>query len=56
MTFLLAAGIVLTSMLGLALCVVFGRAPLRSSCGGFSCIEGIECEGCTERRDVGEGV
>ena len=56
MTFLLAAGIVSASMLGLALSVVFGRAPLRGSCGGFACIEGIECEGCTKRRDVGEGV
>lgn len=56
MTFLLAVGIVSASMLGLALSVLFGRPPLRGSCGGLSCIEGIECEGCPKRRNLDEGV
>jgi len=56
MIFLLAAGIVSASMLGLALSVMFGRAPLRGSCGGVSCIEGIDCEGCLMRRDKDEEI
>lgn len=56
MTFLLAVGIVSASMLGLALSVVFGRAPLRGSCGGLSCIEGIDCDACSKRQDSDQGL
>jgi hypothetical protein len=34
-TFLLAFGLVLLSVLGLALGVIFGRSPLKGSCGGL---------------------
>lgn len=42
--FLLAAG-------GLGLGLMLGRGPLRGSCGGMSCLKGIACEGCPNRKD-----
>ena len=45
-TFLLSLAVVLLSVLGLALGVLFGRAPLAGSCGGISCIRGTDCAGC----------
>lgn len=45
-TFLLAFGLVLLSVLGLALGVIFGRTPLKGSCGGLACSKGLPCSGC----------
>jgi len=45
-TFLLAFGLVLLSVLGLALGVIFGRSPLKGSCGGLACATGLRCSGC----------
>lgn len=45
-TFLLAFGLVLLSVLGLALGVIFGRSPLKGSCGGLACATGLSCRGC----------
>lgn len=42
--FLLAFG-------GLALGVMVGRAPIKGSCGGLSCLEGVDCGACTRRRE-----
>jgi hypothetical protein len=47
-TFLLAFGLVLMSVLGLALGVILGRAPLKGSCGGLACATGLSCSGCRE--------
>ncbi|WP_417584997.1 hypothetical protein [Pelagibacterium sp.] len=40
--FLLAFG-------GLALGVLAGRPPIKGSCGGLDCIEGIECGVCRRK-------
>ena len=50
-TFLLAFGLVLLSVLGLALGVIFGRAPLKGSCGGIACATGLSCRGCRKGED-----
>ncbi len=46
MTFILAFGIILLAILGLALGVIFDRAPIKGSCGGVSCIKGSDCGAC----------
>lgn len=49
-TFLLAFTIILLAIGGLAIGVIFGRPPLKGSCGGFSCIKGANCGACAARR------
>ncbi|MCV2879593.1 (Na+)-NQR maturation NqrM [Sedimentimonas flavescens] len=47
---LLALGIVLLAVGGLALGMVFGRGPIKGSCGGMACLKDVACEGCPHRR------
>lgn len=46
-TVLLGILIVLLSVAGLATGILFGRAPLKGSCGGLACPSGIDCATCT---------
>lgn len=34
---------------GLAAGVLMGRAPLKGSCGGVSCLKDVSCAGCPHR-------
>lgn len=45
-TFILALAIILISLAGLGLGLLFGRPALRGSCGGLSCVSGADCAGC----------
>lgn len=45
-TFILTFSIILLAMGGLALGVLFGRAPIKGSCGGIACTKGIACGAC----------
>ncbi|WP_276612523.1 (Na+)-NQR maturation NqrM [Pseudorhodobacter turbinis] len=29
--------------------MLFGRGPVKGSCGGMSCIKDVACEGCPKR-------
>ncbi|WP_164749937.1 MULTISPECIES: hypothetical protein [Nitratireductor] len=51
-TFLLTLFLILLSIGGLALGLLFGRAPIRGSCGGLSGGDGADCAacGCKTRR------
>lgn len=51
--FALSFVVVLVSIAGLGLGVIFGRRPLRGSCGGLACIKGIDCGAC-KRRSVAD--
>jgi hypothetical protein len=42
-TFVLTLGLILLAIAGLAVGRMFGRAPLKGSCGGLSCAEGATC-------------
>lgn len=46
-TFLLAIG-------GLALGVLAGRAPIKGSCGGISCLKGFDCGLCKAKGNMRE--
>lgn len=37
---------------GLALGLIWGREPIKGSCGGLACIPGTDCAACP-RRDKG---
>ncbi len=52
-TFILALVISLLAIAGLAVGVFLGRAPLRGSCGGLSCLKGIDCGACPRRSQKG---
>ncbi len=49
-TIILATAIFLLAMLGLGLGVLAGRSPIKGSCGGISCIKGIDCGVCAKNR------
>ena len=49
LTFILAAIISILAVLGLALGILAGRAPIKGSCGGLSCV-GLDCATCPSRR------
>jgi len=53
-TFILAFTIILLAIGGLAIGVVFGRPPLKGSCGGVSCIKGVDCGTCRAARRIPE--
>lgn len=48
-TILFTFGILLLSICGLAIGTMFGRAPVAGSCGGISCIKGVDCGACKAR-------
>lgn len=50
-TFLLTFLIFLLAVGGLAVGVLFGRAPLKGSCGGLACTKGISCGACQRRKE-----
>lgn len=45
-TIILAIAVILLAMLALGLGLLFGRAPIKGSCGGIAC--GNACHGCTK--------
>ncbi len=49
-TFILTFAIILLAICGLAVGLLFGRPPLRGSCGGVTCIRGAACGGCRVAR------
>ena len=48
-TILLAFLIVLLAIVGLAIGVLAGRAPIKGSCGGLACVKGVDCSACKSR-------
>mgnify|MGYP003626522882 CR=1 FL=1 len=50
-TFLLTFLIFLLAVGGLAVGVLFGRAPLKGSCGGLACTKGISCGACQRGKE-----
>ncbi|MBB4052144.1 hypothetical protein GGR20_001787 [Devosia subaequoris] len=38
----------------MALGVMAGRAPIKGSCGGLSCIAKLDCEACPHRNSGGD--
>jgi hypothetical protein len=53
-TFLITLGLVLLAFAGLSLGVIFGRAPIKGSCGGLACIPGADCTACPNPSKAGE--
>lgn len=49
-TFILGFIIIVISIAGLAVGVLFGRPALRGSCGGLSCGTSPACTACTARK------
>ncbi|MCB1407774.1 MAG: (Na+)-NQR maturation NqrM [Rhodobacteraceae bacterium] len=47
--FLMSLAAILLAFVGLSIGVIFGRAPIKGSCGGLSCISGADCAGCPHR-------
>lgn len=52
-TFVLTLIIVLLALLGLATGVLFGRQPIKGSCGGLACIKKLECGACPHKTGRG---
>ncbi|WP_185803157.1 (Na+)-NQR maturation NqrM [Pontivivens nitratireducens] len=50
-TFILALAVLLLAVSGLAIGVLFGRAPIKGSCGGLACHPGIDCKSCRLRNE-----
>ncbi len=48
-TFVLGLLVMLLAIGGLAVGVMFGRAPIGGSCGGIACIKGADCAACPDR-------
>lgn len=48
--FLLTLCLMLLSVAGLAVGLLFGRAPIKGSCGGLACIDGGNCEACGRKK------
>lgn len=48
-TILLAILVVGLAVIGLSVGVMFGRRPLKGSCGGLTCIKGADCAACPNR-------
>ena len=49
-TVILSIVVVLLAAGGLAVGLLFGRAPIKGSCGGLACRHGTGCEGCSRHR------
>ncbi|MCL4675114.1 MAG: (Na+)-NQR maturation NqrM [Pararhodobacter sp.] len=52
--FLMTLAAILLAFVGLSLGVIFGRAPIKGSCGGLACISGADCAGCPTRDDAAD--
>lgn len=46
-TIILSIAIVVLSVSGLAVGLLFGRPPIRGSCGGLACRKDTDCDVCT---------
>ena len=46
-TLFMSTVIILLSVAGLAIGLLFGRPPIKGSCGGLACLKETRCEGCT---------
>lgn len=42
------------STAGLAIGVIFGRAPIQRTCGGGTCSKTFECSGCNQQKTKGQ--
>jgi hypothetical protein len=51
--FLLSLILFLGAIGGLSVGILFGKAPIRGSCGGLSCARDFDCAGCPNRRREG---
>lgn len=49
-TIILSIVIVLLSAGGLAIGLLFGRAPIKGSCGGLACRNDAGCDACSRDR------
>jgi hypothetical protein len=49
-TIILAFFLILLAIGGLALGVMVGRAPIKGSCGGLTCVKGVDCGTCKSGR------
>lgn len=45
-TVLMAVLVFGLAVLGLGLGLLFGREPIKGSCGGVACIEKLDCQAC----------
>ena len=45
----LSFAIIALSLAGLGLGVIFGRTPIKGSCGGLSCIDKSACVACPHK-------
>ncbi|MDO6587840.1 (Na+)-NQR maturation NqrM [Salipiger sp. 1_MG-2023] len=52
--FLITLGVLLCAVAGLGIGAIFGRAPIKGSCGGLSCIAGADCAACPNRTQRGD--
>ncbi len=52
--FLITLVLVLLAFAGLSLGAMFGRPPIKGSCGGLSCISGADCAACPRHADKGD--
>ncbi|MEQ5828280.1 (Na+)-NQR maturation NqrM [Sulfitobacter sp. NFXS29] len=54
MAFMITFGLFLCAFAGLGLGALFGRAPIKGSCGGLSCIPGADCAACPKHGTKGD--
>lgn len=52
--FLMTVGLILCALAGMGLGALFGRPPIKGSCGGLSCIPEANCSACPRRNSTGE--
>ncbi|MEH6833086.1 MULTISPECIES: (Na+)-NQR maturation NqrM [Falsihalocynthiibacter] len=55
-TFGITLGLILLAIIGLSLGAIFGRAPIKGSCGGLACIPSAECAVCPKRSSKGSST
>lgn len=46
--------IFMISVAGLAIGVIFGRAPIKGTCAGGTCPKIFECGGCNQQKTMAE--
>lgn len=52
--FMITFALVLLAVAGLSIGAILGRAPIKGSCGGVSCIPGADCAACPKRDRKGD--